>query len=107
MDAGDLVELSELHGLVERAALEPGARQTVLWCLAQLPRLYRELRRTYEEQFYEAIRRLVHALLKALAGPDAARVAEAAVGRLGALHERLGLRPLDLHPERRYPRRAV
>jgi hypothetical protein len=101
MDADDLPELTALLPLLDQADLTAECRQTALWCLKQLPRLYQRLRETNEEQYHDAIRRLAQAMLKELP----AGLAQDVVARLDAMHERLGLRGLGLKVG--CPRRAA
>ena len=93
MDVEDFPELMELRTLVEGAELTAEARHTALWCLGQLPALYRDLRQTDEQRFFDGIQRLA----RVVAGRDAA-----AIARFQALHRRLGLRELTF----RRPRNA-
>jgi hypothetical protein len=87
--------------------LSDEARHTVEWCLGQLPSLYRRFLESYDSRHVEEIRRLVQGLLRTLAAqPHGPPLAEAIAGRLQALHERLGLRDLDLKPVAR-PRRRT
>jgi hypothetical protein len=98
MDADPLPELAALRALVETADLSGEARPTALWCLGQLTRPYHELLRTQEQRFADAIQGLAQALLKNLSAHGGPAVAEALVSHLQALHERLGLRQLNLKP---------
>jgi hypothetical protein len=97
---GDLTELSELHKLVTGASLTDEAKNSTLWCLGKMPKLYADFRRTDESRYLEAIAGFARAVLKRMsekdAGEDAGKVAEAAVGRLGEMHRRLGMAPLGI-----------
>src|SRR4051812_17798839 len=97
MDQDPQAELAALENLVAGADVAEPSRQMVVGCLKQLPRLYRELARTFESRYADEITRLARAVLKVLA-ESAPAVADALVARLHALHGRLGLRPLDLKP---------
>jgi hypothetical protein len=97
MDVEDFPELTELRTLVEGADLTAEARHTALWCLGQLPALYRDLRQTDEQRFFDGIQRLAQAVLKEMPGHDGDIIA-----RFQALHRRLSLHPLTL----RRPRKA-
>ncbi len=96
---------------VAETELSEETRHTVEWCLGQLPRLYRDFLQNYDTRHVEEIRRLVQGLVRALAEqPQGRPAAEAIAGRLQALHERLGIRDLDIKPpaaERRRVRKAV
>jgi hypothetical protein len=94
MDVEGFPELTELRALLEGADLTAEARHTALWCLGQLPALYRDLRQTDEQRFFDGIQRLA----RVVAGRDAA-----AIARFQALHRRLGLHELTF----RRPRKAV
>jgi hypothetical protein len=94
MDVEGFPELTELRALLEGADLTAEARHTALWCLGQLPALYRDLRQTDEQRFFDGIQRLA----RVVAGHDGA-----AIARFQALHRRLGLRELTF----RRPRKAV
>jgi hypothetical protein len=63
-----------------------------------MTRPYHELLRTQEQRFADAIQGLAQAMLKHLAEHGGAGVAESFVGQLRALHERVGLQPLNLKP---------
>jgi hypothetical protein len=93
MDVEDFPELMELRTLVEGAELTAEARHTALWCLGQLPALYRDLRQTDEQRFFDGIQRLA----QVVAAHD-----ETIIARFQALHRRLGLRELTF----RRPRNA-
>jgi hypothetical protein len=99
-DIGGMTELVTLRTLAQKANLTPEARHTALWCLDQLPPLYRDFSRTNESRFGDSISFLAKVALKRLGeaemGPDAGRVAAALVAQLAGLHERLGLAPLGL-----------
>jgi hypothetical protein len=92
MDVEDLSALTGLRALVEGADLTTEARHTALWCLGQLPALYRDLRQTDEQRFFDGIQRLA----RAVAGRD-----EAMIAPFQALHRRLGLRELTLRRKRK------
>jgi hypothetical protein len=97
MDADTLPELAAVRTLIETSDLSSEARHTALWCLGQLTRPYRELLRTQEQRFADAIQGLAQAMLKHLS-EHATGVTEPLVAHLHALHERLGLGPLNLKP---------
>jgi hypothetical protein len=107
MDAEPLPELAAVRALIESSELPSEARQTTLWCLGQLTRPYGELLRTQEQRFADAIQGLAQAMLKHLSGYGGAGVADAFIAHLHALHERLGLPPLNLSPAGRRSRKAV
>ena len=102
METDGLAELAVLRTQVQSARLADDVKHAALWCVDQLPELYRDFFRTYESRFADAILGLARAVLKRLAGKgsgeDAQKVAEVLVAQLGGLHERLGLAPLVLRP---------
>jgi hypothetical protein len=102
MDAEPLTELATLRSLLEAADLPQDCRESALWCLGQLPELYRELARTYDSRHGDEILRLARALVLKVGGHP---VAEGVREHLLSLHERLGFGALDLKPPRR-PRKA-
>jgi hypothetical protein len=106
MDENSLPEIAAIATLLQGADMPEDARQTALWCIQQLPGLYRDLGRTYDSRHGDEILRLSRAA--SLKVPDAG-VAEAIREQLVGLHERLGFGKLDLKPRRppaRRPRRA-
>lgn len=113
MDAEVFIELDAIQKLVKTAALGDNARHSVAWCLGNLPALYQELARTYDDRYGSEIRRTVQAVLLKLAekspdSPDAPKVTEAVLSQLHALHERLGLQGLEFKPpaKKKTPSRA-
>jgi hypothetical protein len=81
------------------AKLSEEARVRALWCLEQLPALYRGLAETYESRYVDEISRLVSVMVGRLAEKTSDRpVAVAVEGRLRAMHERLGIPALSLKP---------
>src|SRR5262245_11495311 len=95
MDVDPLPELTAMQGLVEATNLPEDAKQSALWCLRQLPKLYREFTRTYDSRFVDEILRLTRAALQKVGDSPAA---EAVCGQLAGLHERLGLGEFNLKP---------
>jgi hypothetical protein len=87
MDA-DLQAIQELIG---GAALLAEGRQTLLWCLGQLPPLYQQLCQTYESRHGDDILRLVRGMLQA-----APELTEGILDRLEAMQGRLGTPGPDL-----------
>ena len=96
-------ELATIQGLLEEAAIAPESRQAALWCLQQLPGLYRQLGRTYDARHEEEIRRLAGAVLLKVTGSS---VENAIRGHLVGLHCRLGFGALHLPPIRPPARRT-
>jgi hypothetical protein len=95
-------DLQAVEGMVAAAGLPEQERQTLLWCVRQLPQLYRQLAQTNESRHSDDILRLVQGMLKTLKGagkayPDAARLAEGITSRLQAMQERLGIPGPDLN----------
>jgi hypothetical protein len=103
MDENALPEITTIERLLEGAEMPADARQTALWCVRQLPGLYRDLARTYDSRHGDEILRLSKAA--SLKVPDAS-VAEAVREQLVGLHERLGFGALDLKPPRPPARRS-
>ena len=94
-------DLQAIRDVVNAATLSDEARQTVAWCLDQLPKLYQELARTYDAKYSDDIRRLVQAILTQLSGPNtpgARRAADAVTLQVLAMHERLGIPTFGLKP---------
>ena len=91
-------ELTTVQGLLEGAGISTESRQAALWCIQQLPGLYRQLASTYDGRHEDEICRLAGAaLLKVTGSPVEKAVREHLVG----LHRRLGFGDLHLHPTRR------
>jgi hypothetical protein len=85
-------EVAGITSLVEAATLAGDARDTVMWCLGQLPGLYDQFCQTYESRYAEEILRLEQGVLGKLAEPRrSSPVGEAVLDRLRLLHERFGL----------------
>lgn len=85
-------EIVGITSLIEAAALGGDARDTVVWCLGQLPGLYDQFCENYERRFAEEIHRLEQGLLGKLAEPRrSSPLAEAVLDRLRLLHECFGL----------------
>ncbi len=94
METALLEELETIRRLMEGAKLAADTRSTALWCLGQLPHMYREFRETYDIRYGDEIRRLVEGLRAALA--EATGVREVITDRLVAMHARLGIPALKL-----------
>lgn len=85
-------EVAGVTNRVEAAALADDARDTVLWCLGQLPALYDQCFQTYEKRFAEEILRLEQGVVGELAKSHrSSPLAEAVLERLRLLHECFGL----------------
>ncbi len=96
-------ELTGIRALVEGSGVAPESLQAALWCLRQLPELYRQLGSTYDGRHEDEIRRLAGAVLLKLTGCSAENaVREHLVG----LHRRLGFGALHLPPARPPARRS-
>jgi hypothetical protein len=94
-------DLQAIRDVVNATQLTDEARQTVAWCMDQLPGLYGNLARTYDAKYSDDIRRLVQAILTHLGAaktPAARRAADAVTLQVLAMHERLGIPTLDLKP---------
>jgi hypothetical protein len=100
MQYAGLTELGLIHKMVNKAELVEEVRHTILWCLNQLPGLYRNFQRTSESRFADSIHTLSQAILKRLGQVEdegeSVRVAKAFRKHLAHLHSRLGLSPLKL-----------
>ena len=103
MDELRLTEIATIETLLEGAEMPEDARQTALWCVKQLPGLYRDLARTYDSRHGDEILRLSRAASLKVTDP---RLAEAVREQLVGLHERLGFGRLDLKPPRPPARRS-
>ncbi len=95
--------LQTIRDFVQGASLSVETRQSVLRSLDQLPPLYRDLDRTYDIRYRDGIARLIEAILRTLDkqpvdSPDAAKVAEGILSKLGVMHQRLGIPSLGLKP---------
>jgi hypothetical protein len=85
-------EVGGITRLVEAATLASDVRDTVLWCLGQLPALYGQFCQTYESKYAEEILRLEQGVLGKLAETrGSSSVADAVLDRLRLLHECFGL----------------
>jgi hypothetical protein len=103
MDDALQAQLTALGDELRAAAIPDGCKQTVTWCLGQLPRLYVQLGETSESRYGEAITHLVQGMLKALAesqrsSPEAQPLAARLIERFQLLHEQYGLPALHLKP---------
>ncbi len=103
MEATDLTEITAIQNLLATADLSEDTRQTTLWCLRQLPDLYRELARTYDSRHGDEIQRLTRAIFQKV---SVSPVGEAVREQLVGLHERLGFGALELKLPRPPARRA-
>jgi hypothetical protein len=96
-------ELQAIHDIIDAAALPESVHHTANWCLGQLPELYREFVRTFDQRYADEIRRHARAIVHKLDGD----LAEAAARHFLTLHERLGVPPLDLKPSLARPRKSA
>jgi hypothetical protein len=111
MDEALQAQLTALGDEVGATSVPDDCKQTVAWCLGQLPSLYVQFRQTCESRYGEAITRLVHGIMKALAAsqpacPEAQDLANHFTGRFRLLHEQYGLPALHLKPVGASPRRT-
>ena len=88
-------EVAAVVGWVEATDLSADAKNSLMWCLNQLPALARDFGRTYESRYTDQVLRLEQGMLGKVAEENAAGLAEALIERLRALHERLGLPGVD------------
>src|SRR6266849_4892008 len=87
-------EVAGITRLVEAATLASDVRDTVVWCLGQLPALYDQFCRTYESKYAEEILRLEQGVLGKLAeSRRSSPVGDAVFDRLRLLHESFRLPP--------------
>jgi hypothetical protein len=89
-------EVVEIMSLVKAATLPPDIRDTVVWCIGQLPALYDKFCQTYESRYAEEILRLEQGILEKLAEfcssrPDTQPFGQAVLERLRLLNERYSL----------------
>ena len=89
-------EVVEIVNLVKAATLPGDIRNTVVWCIGQLPAQYDKFCQTYESRYAEEILRLEQGILGKLAEfypscPDAQAVGASILERLRLLNERCGL----------------
>jgi hypothetical protein len=103
MDENPLPEIATIETLLQEADMPEDVRQTALWCIRQLPGLYRDLGRTYDSRHGDEILRLSRAACLKVTDPG---VAEAVRAQLIGLHERLGFGTLDVKPRRPPARRS-
>jgi hypothetical protein len=90
---------------VQAAGLSADAKETALWGLGQLPKLYAQFRVSSESRYADQITRVLQGVLKELnehkpACPAAQRLAAAIPERLRSLHEEAGLPGLHLKAPR-------
>ena len=95
--------LQAIRASIVETALPVEVEQTVLWRFDQLPKLYIDLKRTYESRYSDRILVLVQGILKALAAeevtnPDTMKLAEKIISRLQKMHDKHGLAHVGLKP---------
>ncbi len=93
--------LGALGDQVQITTIPVGCKQSVAWCIRQLPPLYTLFHQTNESRYGEEITRLFQCVLKELtkgetACPKALQLVASIPGRLQLLHEQLGLPRLQL-----------
>ena len=103
MDKPLQTQLAALGKKVRAAAVPDGCKQTVAWCIGQLPTLYAKFRQTSESRYGDEISRLVEGALKELATSkrachEAQKLAANITDRLRLLHEKFGIPRLKLKP---------
>lgn len=86
-------EVGEITSVVQAVMLPEDIRDTVQWCLKQLPARYELFCHTYESRYADEILRLEQGILEKLAAcsagcRDAPALGEAVLGRLQLLNER-------------------
>src|SRR5579871_637439 len=85
-------EVAEITRLIEAATLASDVRDTVVWCLGQLPALYDQFCQNCESKYAEEIHRLEQGVLGKLAETRrSSPVGDAVLDRLRLLHECFGL----------------
>jgi hypothetical protein len=105
MDEALQSQLAVMTDEFRSAAIPDDCKQTVLWCLEQLPTLYTNFRKTNENRYGEEITRLVQAVVKELVQgkkscPTAEQLAADIPERFRLLHEEWGLPGLALKAPR-------
>ena len=93
--------LGALEDEIQATAIPGGCKQSVAWCIRQLPPLYTLFRQTNESRYGDEISRLFQCVLKELtkgetACPKAQRLVSSIPGRLQLLHAQWGLARLEL-----------
>ena len=99
-------DVAAITSLVEAATLTSDTRNTLLWCLGQLPSLYGRFCHTYESRYAQEILRLEQGVLQKLAETRCSSVREALCDRLRLLHERFGLPSVETQHAVALPRRS-
>jgi hypothetical protein len=88
-------EVGEITSLVQTVTLPDDIRDTVEWCLRQLPAQYGKFCETYESRYVQEILRLEQGILEKFAfgssRPDAQALGESVFERLRLLNERYSL----------------
>jgi hypothetical protein len=95
--------LQAIRAAITEASLPAELEQTVLWRFDQLPKLYADLKRTYESRYSDRILVLVQGILKALAAedvtnPETVKLAEKIIAKLQKMHDKHGLAHVGLKP---------
>ena len=106
-------EIAAITTMLQGAILPGDIRDTVIWCIGQLPALYDKFCQTYEQRYAEEILRLEQGILGKMApcrlpSSDAQTVGDRVLERLRLLNERCGLpglspkipRAARLHPRK-------
>jgi hypothetical protein len=102
-------ELQAIRDMVTEANLPTNVRETILARFDQLPKLYRELSRTYETRFSDRIVGSIEGMARTLsakdAGADGPLLAATLVKRLRSMHDQHGvavaLKPPATKPARK------
>lgn len=101
MDKALRLQLTTMRNEILATAIPDLCKQTLLWCIEQLPALYTKFRLTNESRYGEEITRLVQGVLKELAAdktacPHAQKLAASIPVRFRQLHEKFGLPRLNI-----------
>jgi hypothetical protein len=105
MDEALQSQLALMTNEIQGAAIPDDCKQTVLWCLGQLPTLYSKFHKTNENRYGEEINRLIEAVLKELGQSKkpclkAEQLAAGIPESFRLLHEQWGLPGLTLKTPR-------
>ena len=105
-------DLQAIRDMVSEATVLAKVQQSVLNSFDEMPKLYRELGRTYESRFSDRIVGLVDGMIRSLASKDAGAgapaLSEAIVNQLRAMHDRHGIAvALKVRPPAAKPKPAA
>jgi hypothetical protein len=85
--------------LVGNSPISDGGKQTISWCLGQLPALYGKFGENHDIYYSDRIAHLEQGLLKELrADASAEKLTKNVLAKLKVLHAKHGLQSLDPRP---------